>query len=471
MLSTLPLGLAALATLVAASPSPSTESIQHVALKRQLQPRRTPEEFESWAKLHRDMLRTKYLGTSSSQKRAEGTNLLVNQNLDSSFFGSLAIGTPPVAFNVILDTGSSDLWLADNDCITGCTDVPTLDTSSSSTFVNQSESFSIQYGSGRAQGSLGQDVVQMAGFSVPNQVFGVCDRVSANLLNSPVSGLLGLGWESIASSKAKPFWQTLVSNGAWDQPVMAFQLTRFINDTSADVLAPGGTFTMGAVNSSLYTGEIDYVNIPSGKESYWLIPVETLTVQGNTVSIPTGDSSYAAIDTGTTLVGGTSEAIANIFAQIPDSSPATGNLDGYWTYPCDTAVNVTMNFGGRTWAISPADFILQRSVDGERCVGAFFEIGTTTGTSSLSWIVGDTFLKNVYSVFRYDPPSVGFAELSAAALAQNGANGLVPAPTIGSVAATVSATGGLRSERNGSGRVAVSWWTSIVATAGLVMAW
>lgn len=146
-----------------------------------------------------------------------------------------------------------------------------------------------------------------------------------------------------------------------------------------------------------------------------------------------------------------------------------------------------MNFGGRTWAISPADFILQRSVDGERCVGAFFEIGTTTGTSSLSWIVGDTFLvslhtfissesshflqKNVYSVFRYDPPSVGFAELSAAALAQNGANGLVPAPTIGSVAATVSATGGLRSERNGSGRVAVSWWTSIVAMAGLVMAW
>lgn len=122
---------------------------------------------------------------------------------------------------------------------------------------------------------------------------GVCDRVSANLLNSPVSGLLGLGWESIASSKAKPFWQTLVSNGAWDQPVMAFQLTRyiwfdftstdsvltccarFINDTSADVLAPGGTFTMGAVNSSLYTGEIDYVNIPSGKESYWLIPVES----------------------------------------------------------------------------------------------------------------------------------------------------------------------------------------------------
>lgn len=47
--------------------------------------------------------------------------------------------------------------------------------------------------------------------------------------------------------------------------------------------------------------------------------------------------------------------------------------------------------------------------------------------------------KNVYSVFRYDPPSVGFAELSSIALALNGADGPVPTPTIGSAAATVTA--------------------------------
>lgn len=32
--------------------------------------------------------------------------------------------------------------------------------------------------------------------------------------------------------------------------------------------------------------------------------------------------------------------------------------------------------------------------------------------STITWVVGDTFLKNVYSVYRYDPPAVGFATLT-----------------------------------------------------------
>jgi len=68
----------------------------------------------------------------------------------------------------------------------------------------------------------------MAGFSVSNQVFAVCNAVSENLLTTPVSGLLGLAFQTISASKAMPFWQTLVTNGAWDSPVMAFYLTRWV---------------------------------------------------------------------------------------------------------------------------------------------------------------------------------------------------------------------------------------------------
>ncbi|KAG6898299.1 hypothetical protein C0992_011890 [Termitomyces sp. T32_za158] len=96
-----------------------------------------------------------------------------------------------------------------------------------------------------------------------------------------------------------------------------------------------------------------------------------------------------------------------------------------------------MSFGGRSWPISEADFKLSQLTQA-LCLGAFFELNT--GASAPAWIVGDTFLKNVYSVFRYDPPSIGFAELSNAALALNGANTPVPSPTIGSIAATVVAT-------------------------------
>jgi len=398
-------------------------------------PRRSAAEWEKWAKTNRDMLRIKYGGTL--QKRSSGTNLITNQNADSSYFGSLAIGTPPMSYNVILDTGSSDLWVAGSDCQAGCQSVATFDSSKSTTFQNDSQSFTIQYGSGQAAGSLGQDTIQMAGFSVPNQVFAVCDQVSSGLLTTPVSGLMGLAWNTIASSGATPFWQTLAGSGAWDSPVMSFQLTRFVDDQSAQTLEPGGSFTMGFVNQSLYSGAIDFQNVPSGSESYWILAMNSMTVQGNSVTLPTGTDSYAAIDTGTTLVGGPSSAIAAIYAQIPGSAPGSGNYEGYYTYPCNTEVNVAISFGGPSWSVSPADFKLTQTSNSE-CVGAFFEL--QTGNSAPAWIIGDTFLKNVYSVFRFNPPSVGFATLSSAALAENDVNAAIPTPTIGSVVA-VTATG------------------------------
>jgi len=107
----------------------------------------------------------------------------------------------------------------------------------------------------------------------------------------------------------------------------------------------------GFTNSSLYTGDIDYVNMPV-QGSYWILPLgcayrqlaflrhrltfilffTAVDVQGNTISLPSGSSSYAAIDTGTTLVGGPAEYISQIFAQIPGSAPGTGNFQNYYTY-------------------------------------------------------------------------------------------------------------------------------------------
>ena len=101
----------------------------------------------------------------------------------------------------------------------------------------------------------------------------LCDTVSNGLLETPVSGLMGLAWQSIASSGAEPFWQTLASSGAWDEPVMTFQITRFSNISQVRTLEPGGTFTMGKVNSSLYTGDIDYVDLPDDAVTYWTLPV------------------------------------------------------------------------------------------------------------------------------------------------------------------------------------------------------
>ncbi|KAL5531684.1 hypothetical protein ACEPAG_4561 [Sanghuangporus baumii] len=438
--------------LVYAAPSPSPPPGQTIRLSRRTVDR-TMEEWGAWAKSHREGLTNKYNGGNAKArtKRGSGTNFIVNQNADSTYFGSIAVGTPPVAFDVILDTGSADLWLADSTCIAGCQEITTFDSTASSSFTNLTSSFSITYGSGAAAGTLGQDVVQMAGFSVSNQTFATVDQVSNGLLTAPVSGLMGLAFQTIASSGATPFWQNLVESGAWDSPVMSFQLTRYVDQPRAQSLEAGGTFTMGFVNDTLHAGDIDFVNIPGGTGSYWILEMTELSVGGTSMTLPSGSASYAAIDTGTTLVGGPASVISQLYAAIPNAQPGTGDYEGYYIYPCSESVTVDVAFGGRTWSISPSDFMLAQ-LSQSQCLGAFFELDMGSGSSAPSWIVGDTFLKNVYSVFRYNPPSIGFANLSTTATGMNGdLDAVVPTPTLGSVAAAVTATG-----RSGSGRTSSS---------------
>lgn len=411
-----------------------------------------------------------------------------------------------MAYNVVLDTGSADFWLADSGC-SGCPDgIQTFDATSSSTFANLSESFSITYGSGSASGYLVSDTVQMAGFEVQGQTFGmrilvssvdrpddvavgVCTTVESGLIDSPVSGLLGLAWKGLSSSGATPFWEQLYESNVLDSPVMGFHLSRYLNVSQASALEPGGTFTLGALNTSLYTGDVDYQDLAQSN-LYWSLSIANATVNGNTVSISSGDTE-AVIDTGTTLIGGPSTDVANLYSHISGSEALTGADDGYYSYresgphiavysllmhmspqACDTSVSLEFSFGGPSWAVSSDDFQLYENGDGT-CVGAVFVYESSSSepsgpgsggpfkraTSSPAWIVGDSFLKNHYVAFRASPPSVGFAKLSALALGSDGItdHASVPTPTVGSVSASVTGSSNANSScGTAPGRVMLS---------------
>jgi len=442
MLSTT-LILTALATLsvdVLAAPIQPPVVSRTMPLRRNPHSIRTTSNVEAWAMRNRQHLSVKYgaATNATNERRASGEAQITNQNADSSFFGTVAVGTPPVAYSVILDTGSSDFWLADSSCTNCPTGASTFQTTTSSSYVNLNQPFSIQYGSGASSGMLGTETVQMNGFSVAKQVLGLCNVVSKGLLQNPVSGLMGLAFRTISSSGAMPFWQVLATGNVWDSPVMSFHLTRYDNDASAASLENGGSFTMGALDTSLYTGQIQYTNIPNNQQTYWVLPMTGITAHGTYMSIPSGPQQFAAIDTGTTLIGGPPAAIAQIYSNIPGAVRGSGGLEGYWTYPCGTKVSAALSFGGgQAWPISDADFQLKQVAPGT-CLGAFFEL--PTGNGAPAWIVGDTFLKNVYSVFRFNPPSVGFAQLSASALAQNGQKSVAPSATIPNNIAVVTAT-------------------------------
>lgn len=99
------------------------------------------------------------------------------------------------------------------------------------------------------------------------------DNVSQDLLQGSLSGLIGLAFTSLAQTGATPFWLTLADAGQTASPEMSFYLARLIDDPNAPQEAPGGTFTLGGTNSSLYTGNIEFTNIIGDPDSFWLLTI------------------------------------------------------------------------------------------------------------------------------------------------------------------------------------------------------
>jgi len=288
-------------------------------------------------RLVQQVARTVLTGDLPSHLRGVPVSPLILQKSESEYikdyanaqyYGSVSIGNPPQSFQVIFDTGSSNLWVPKVDC-THCGNPffgkkSKYDHDASKTYEKDGADFEIMYGSGSVSGFFSKETVTLADdIEVTGQRFGeIEDAGGLGMAYSfgKFDGILGLGFTSISIDKATTVFENAIQQHAVDQPLFSF----YLGDNGP------GELTFGGYDPEKFQGDLEYVKLMSA--TYWEIPLDGASA-GNYHTDPNEDGTpiTAIVDSGTSLITGPKKEISKLAAAVG----AKPNIVGEYTIDCE----------------------------------------------------------------------------------------------------------------------------------------
>jgi len=332
----------------------------------------------------------------TSLRAEKGHPVAVSNFLNAQYFSDIAIGTPPQEFKVVLDTGSSNLWVPSQDCGSiACYLHTKYDHSGSSTYKKNGSDFAIRYGSGSLEGYVSQDTMQIGDLKIKNQLFAeATSEPGLAFAFGRFDGILGLGYDTISVNGITPPFYNMIDQGLLDEKVFAFYLSNTADEGSESEAIFGG------VNTDHYTGKM--TKIPLRRKAYWEVDLDAISFGDQTAEM---DSTGAILDTGTSLI-----ALPTTLAELLNKEMgAKKSYNGQYTVDCakrDELPDLTFTLTGYNFTIGPYDYILE--VQGS-CISSFmgFDIPAPAGPLV---ILGDAFLRQWYSVYDLENNAVGLAK-------------------------------------------------------------
>ncbi|THG95840.1 hypothetical protein EW026_g5877 [Hermanssonia centrifuga] len=304
---------------------------------------------------------------------------------DEEYLTDIVVGGQ--SFKVIVDTGSSDTWLADKgfkcftldnspqpaaDCFFGTTG---FDTSKSKTFVPLPDTnFNISYGDGEfLTGSVGFDTVTVGGLTVTRQEIGVV-TAAAWEGDSINTGLMGLAFPDLTS----------VYNGS--NPDL----------DGADNSLPYNPFFFSAVQQKVVSTPVFSVAL-NREFFYYAVDIDALVFPGSTAK--TTIKAPTIIDTGTTLNYVPTNIAKAFNARFDPPATFVEDEDTYYVDCNATAPAFSAKIGGVEFAVDGRDQILPFLDENNDLVCIS---GTQDGgpdEDDTIFIFGDVFLHNVVATF------------------------------------------------------------------------
>ena len=306
---------------------------------------------------------------------------------DFSYFAEVSFGSNAKKLYMLTDTGAGTSWVMSSDCSSSpCSLHNSFGPDDSTSLHVTKDVFSIGYSTGSVKGVVARDRIQLGGSISVEHEFGIADSITDEFTHFPFDGILGLARND---GRTAAFLTTLKEAKILDKNMFAFYLGRAADGPNL------GELSFGATDRAKFEGEITYVPL-TDKAGDWIIPLDSVSYGGKTVV----DSLPAYIDTGTTYFFGPPDAVRDFHNAI---SGAKTSDNVTYTVPCDVTTEPMLKFSGREFPISLDDW-LSPPKNG-LCTSNIYGIEVLKG----SWLIGGTFLKNVYSVFDDDNARIGKA--------------------------------------------------------------
>jgi hypothetical protein len=376
----------------------------------------------------------KFVKPSSISKQQKNNVPAPIYNLQNSGFYSLniTVGTPPQPVSVLLDTGSSDLWLPQAyssickydtyDCELG----GSFDPQASSSFHTTNVDFYITYGDGsEVEGTFGYDSIGFGNANLTKVPFAVANDGD---VAGGVVGILGIGYnlgeanvQLSSDPQAADTYPNVVSQLKSQGFTNTLAYSLWLNDPDAST----GSILFGGVDTDKFTGPL--VTVPVQKDevgTYSRLAVAwtslSFAAQGKTAQYtPDSFAAYALLDSGTTLTilpdVLMDEMLRSLNADI-------SNGDGYYTLPCsagdDPDAKFTFQFGGKSGATIdvPLSMVLlplyddSDSFDGYGSSSDICLLELIGGAPEGLVILGDAFLRAAYVVYDLENNEISLAQ-------------------------------------------------------------
>ncbi|CCD25027.1 proteinase A NDAI_0E02105 [Naumovozyma dairenensis CBS 421] len=332
-----------------------------------------------------------------TQGKNSGHNIPLSNYLNAQYFADITLGTPPQSFKVILDTGSSNLWVPSVECGSlACYLHSKYDHDKSSSYKPNGTDFAIRYGTGSLEGYISQDTLNIGDLNIPKQDFAeATSEPGLTFAFGKFDGILGLAYDSISVNKVVPPFYNAIEQELLDEKKFAFYLGD-ANKKSED----GGEITIGGIDKTKFKGDIDW--LPVRRKAYWEVKFEGIGLGDQFAEL---ENHGAAIDTGTSLI-----ALPSGLAEIINTEiGAKKGWTGQYTVECDARPNLpdlTFNFNGKNFTIGPYDYTLE--VSGS-CISAIMPMDFPEPVGPMA-IIGDAFLRKYYSIYDLENNAVGLAE-------------------------------------------------------------